>query len=99
MSEEPKPVELPKYIVCGSDKRVGVEELINRWADTHYLKFFQVSDKYEHVAVLSRRTPDKLEGITTLEDVKTTAEANALMDNGWELLHSWKDKIRLGIRE
>ena len=96
---EKEETELTKYIVCGSDKRVGVEELINRWADTHYLKFFTTTDQYGHVAVLSRRTPDKLEGVKILEDVKTTAEANELMANGWHTVQSWKDKIRLGLRE
>ena len=98
MSENEE-TELTKYIVCGSDKRVGVEELINRWADTHYLKFFQADAQYGHVAVLSRRTPDKYEGVTTMTEVKTMAEANILLDKDWYILQAWKDKIRLGIRE
>ena len=97
--EETETVELSKYIVCGSEQRVAVEELINKWADTHYLKFFQTDSQYGHVAVLSRRTPDKYEGVTNMTEVKTMKDANELLENGWYVLQAWKDKIRLGIRE
>ena len=91
--------DLPKYIVLKHDNKDDLQNTLNHWADTHYLKLMEVSDQYDYIAVMSRRTPDKYEGVTTMTEVRTMDEANTLLDNGWYILQSWKDKIRLGTRE
>ena len=96
MTEE---IELPKYILLRTPNSDIMENQLNHWANTHYLKFFKVSDQYDYVAAMSRRTPDKYEGLTYMTEVSSMKDANELLVNGWYVLQSWKDKIRLGTRE
>jgi len=92
--------EVKSYIVLQSDGFKDVEEQVNKVSkEAYYLKFFEVSDQYGHVAVMSAREPDKYQDVTKIEDVSTTQEANVLLGKGWVIAETWKDKIRMILRK
>ena len=92
--------EVKSYIVLQSDGFKDIEEQINTVsAQAYYLKFFEVTDEFGYVAVMSQKELDKYFGVIKIEDVSTTQDANRLLTQGWIIVETWKDKIRMILRK